>query len=290
MVKSTNISSTITVIGPRSSGKTTFLAGLAYFPQRKQQEGKQAKFKVIAGSDNNSQKLLKNAKRLILERSSFNPSKENNTYSFTIEIFSRGNEEKIFLQAIDFPGEGLDFIGDPSSKYREYLEERLTAKFNNFLILLADWEPPESDFTLSETIDIFKKIVREKANAEDLKELKLAVVMNKCERGELWPSRLTPKMDIFEQYLPDTIFELRSFLEEFGIPPENLEFFAMSTFGVLDYDDPRPNRKDQLKKSRTATQKGEWDSVLRSPNKWNPYGMLSPIYWLATSKRLPNGV
>ena len=63
------------------------------------------------------------------------------------------------------------------------------------------------------------------------------------------------------------------------IPAKNLRFHAISTFGVLGRNDPRPNRIV------------EWgtdgrNSVLREANRWQPYGIISPLYWLSTGKRM----
>jgi hypothetical protein len=105
-----------------------------------------------------------------------------------------------------------------------------------------------------------------------LADLRLAIAMSKCERGELWPGRLDPEMDIFYEHLPSTTQTLRD-----GIPKKNLRFYALSTFGVLSRNDPRPNRKDEPYNSK--------GSVLRNQNReqWRPYGMMSPLYWLSGS-------
>jgi hypothetical protein len=277
--------STITVIGPRSSGKTTYLAGLALFPQSKfQKDGNRTKFDVIADEDNrNSRELQQKAKSILIEGHSLKPTDELIKYSFRIEVTHNGKPTIIFLEATDFPGEGLDTINIPGSKYRGILEAQLSDQFNSFLILLSHWTPPESDNKLTVMIQTFKEIVKTKVNPDDLKSCRLAVVMNKCEQGELWPSRLDPKRDLFDRYLHYTTRELQRFLNDFGISQQNLEFFAMSTFGVIDQRDPRPNRKQELSSSVDPE---DISSVLRFPDKWRPYGMISPIYWLATGERL----
>jgi hypothetical protein len=54
-------------------------------------------------------------------------------------------------------------------------------------------------------------------------------------------------------------------------------------FGVLGNKDPRPNRKEELGKE------GRY-SVLRETDNWSPYGMISPLYWLSTGKRMKENV
>ncbi len=105
-------------------------------------------------------------------------------------------------------------------------------------------------------------------------DLRIAVAMSKCERGELWPGRLDPEIDLFDVHLPKTKATLCR-----KIPPKNLQFYAISTFGVLRRNDPRPNRVDELGREGYL-------SVLREPSHWRPYGMISPLYWLSKGKRM----
>jgi hypothetical protein len=289
--KITEHTGTVTIIGPRSSGKTTYLAGLAYFPQKTQEENKNnPKYEVRVDDSEDAAKLVRDAKNILLNGSSFKPTlldfkqaKERpKSYSFTINI-NYPQKETINLQTTDFPGEGLERITDKTSEYREYLEERLTEKDSSFLILLSNWE---DDNEISETIEVFKNIISFKVAQEDWQNLRFAVAMNKCERGELWPSRIEPERDLFHKYLSHTTTELHQLVKQFGIPNDNLKFFAMSTFGVIKDDDPRPNRKDEIKIARTAANDEVRISTLKEPKIWKPYGMISPLYWLATKKRL----
>ncbi|OYQ65086.1 hypothetical protein B9G53_08835 [Pseudanabaena sp. SR411] len=289
--KVTEHTGTITIIGPRSSGKTTYLAGLAYFPQKSLEENKNnPKYEVRVGDSKDALNLVRDAKNILFNGGGFKPTvldfkeaKERpKSYDFTINI-NHPQKETISLQTTDFPGEGLEKITDKTSEYREYLEERLTEKDSSFLILLSNWE---DDNEISETIQVFKDIISFKVAQEDWQNLRFAVAMNKCERGELWPSRIEPEMDLFHQYLPNTTYELYQLIKQFGIPKENLKFFAMSTFGVIRDDDPRPNRKDEIKIARTASDDEVRVSTLKEPKLWKPYGMISPLYWLATKKRL----
>jgi hypothetical protein len=100
-------------------------------------------------------------------------------------------------------------------------------------------------------------------------DLKIAVAMSKCERGEIWSGRLDPETDLFDVHLPKTKAILRS-----RIASKNLQFFAISTFGVLRRNDPRPNRVD-------VHGTGGRRSTLRKPSNWKPFGMIQPLYWLS---------
>jgi hypothetical protein len=93
--------------------------------------------------------------------------------------------------------------------------------------------------------------------------------MSKCERGEIWPGRIDPETDLFSVHLPQTLHTLKE-----RILPKNLRLYAMSTFGVLGRNNPRPNRIDLLGKEGTA-------SVLREAARWRPYNLIEPLYWLS---------
>jgi hypothetical protein len=112
----------------------------------------------------------------------------------------------------------------------------------------------------------FLKLMDERGRSQDLK---LAIVMSKCERGEIWPGRLDPEIDLFGVHLRETTKTLRE-----KVIPQNLRFFALSTFGVLGKDNPRPNREDRVKKEEPA-------SVIRNPDLWQPYNLIEPLYWLS---------
>lgn len=278
----------ITLIGPRASGKTTYLSALAYFPERHYHKEATAPF-VVMPSNPGAIKLKKDAQTKIKGGSGHKATSEiASDYSFHIAVNCAKPPVSIVLNAVDFPGEGLDYIDRPNSQYRKYLERKLTeqGQDQSFLIMLGDWVPPESDSALSGVFETFAQVIKDSGNPDDMASWRFAVVMNKCERGELWPLRHDPRRDIFQRFLPDTKAALEDFLMTFRIPPSNLEFFAMSTFGVLEHS-PIPNRK---KVSRDSSPDAPDQDILREGQKWRPYGLIEPLYWLATGRRLQRGV
>lgn len=269
----------IRVIGPRSSGKTTYLAALAYQPERARWKKKNWKIQAI---NEDTRKLADKAENIIMEGASLEPTSthvrtiyELPVYSFNIEIkkgFS--SKEKINLAVRDYPGEIFDELelGTSNPLHKEFINECLIKDVVGCLILLTDWTKG-TDRTYSRVLKRFTELMDFHGRANDLR---LAVAMSKCERGELWSGRLDPEIDLFDVHLPQTKEILKA-----KIPAQNLCFYAISTFGVLRRNDPRPNRVD------------EWgtdgrNSVLREANRWQPYGMISPLYWLSTGKRMRN--
>lgn len=268
----------ICVIGPKFSGKTTYLAALAYWENHQIKRRKGKSFQVQPLNDE-SKKLAEKAEDIILQGLNLDETRigdeiqtvdDLDFYSFKIEAKqSFLNQRKtIQLNARDYPGEVFEKIAEPDlsdSIHEEFINECLMKDVVGCLILLTGWEHGTDRFyrrVMSRFIELMDTHNR-------LQDLKLAVAMSKCERGELWPGRIEPEVDLFDVHLPKT----RAILRE-KIPPKNLRFYAISTFGVLRRNDPRPNRIDDFGKSGRA-------SVLRDTAKWRPYNMIEPLYWLS---------
>jgi adenylate kinase family enzyme len=271
----------IHIIGPQASGKTTYLAALAYQPPRARQKNKN--FKVQALNEE-TRELADKAENIILEGASLEPTQKYvktiddlKVYSFIIEIQKKWRKlEKINLAVRDYPGEVFKELESVSTNplHEEFMNECLSKDTQGCLILLTEWKQGTDKFYKR----VFKRLINLMDKQERLYDLRLAVAMSKCERGELWPGRLDPENDLFAIHFPETL----SFLKD-NIPPKNLQFYAISTFGVLGSKNPRPNRKEEL------GTKGRY-AVLRETDSWSPYGMISPLYWLSTGKRMREDV
>jgi len=268
----------IRVIGPRSSGKTTYLAALAYQPNKARADGKARRFNIQPLNDE-TRELADKAENIILEGESLEPTTVIGgidglpDYSFNIEVNSRfGKPEQITLAVRDYPGEIFEELasGLPNRIHEEFIEECLLKDVVGCLILLTEWEWGTDKF-YRRVLQQFTKLMDDYDRRGDLR---LAVAMSKCERGELWPGRLDPEIDLFDVHLRETKATLKD-----NIPPQNLRFYAISTFGVLRHNDPRPNRIDE------SGMNGR-NSVLREASRWQPYGMIAPLYWLSTGKRI----
>lgn len=269
----------ICVIGPRSSGKTTYLATLAYWPDRTRSGRQAAKF-TIQPLNEDAKNLAAKAENIICQGESLEPTYVQvggldalPYYSFKIEINHWfGKPDEMTLAVRDYPGEIFDELESGSSNYlhQEFIEECLRADVSGCLILLTDWKKGIDRF-YSRVLDKFTELMDRYDRGRDLR---LAIAVSKCERGELWPGRLDPEVDLFDVHFPQTKQTLKS-----KINRDNLGFYAISTFGVLGSKDPRPNRVYEIDKKGIK-------SVLREPPSWRPYGIISPLYWLSKGKRM----
>jgi energy-coupling factor transporter ATP-binding protein EcfA2 len=271
----------ICVIGPRGSGKTTYLAALAYFPEQRSASGKKSLFNVQSLTDD-ARTIAEKAESLILEGASLPPTQIGEQikavedlpmYSFKLEVqqFLRKSQD-IFLTVRDYPGEVFDELdgGLINPLHEEFIDECMVKDVSGCLLLLSDWGAG-SDRHYSRVMQRFIEIMD---SHERLADMRVAVAMSKCERGELWSGRLDPETDLFGVHLPKTYKVLRNKITG----ENNLNFYAISTFGVLKRNDPRPNR--------TEVGFGGSQSILREPKRWQPYGMIAPLYWLSTGKQV----
>lgn len=267
-------SGNIVVIGPTAAGKTTYLAALSYFKEHKQ--GK--KLFTVNPQNPATRILAEKAENILkqaadLDRTVIGQEIESVDdlpfYSFgiTAKPYWYSSTETFQLTARDYPGEVFEAIASPSSRkpiHEDFINECFTDVIG-CLIMLTGWEPGTDNF-YNRIMKQFLKLMDERGRSQNLK---LAIVMSKCERGEIWPGRLDPEIDLFAVHLRETTKTLRA-----KVIPQNLRFFALSTFGVLGRDNPRPNREDRMKGEEPA-------SVIRQPNSWQPYNLIEPLYWLS---------
>jgi hypothetical protein len=268
----------ICIIGPRASGKTTYLAGLCHYSEY---AGSRSKY-TVSPIGTESDKLKEKAEDTLLKRLSFDGTgnyvhtvDDLNYYCFKIEV-KRGlfqpRSVPIILNVRDYPGEVFEnilYASKTDSIHEEFINECLMSDVDGCLLLFTEWENSKDDF-YSKLMSRFVKIMDEHRR---LHNYRLAVVMSKCERGEIWPGRIDPETDLFRVYLKKTLNTLKK-----GIPKQNLRFFALSTFGVLGPNDPRPNRVD-------AWGSGGRASTLRESEgkSWKPYNLIEPLCWLNNS-------
>jgi hypothetical protein len=181
-----------------------------------------------------------------------------------------GKKKEIKLEVSDYAGEIFqDLDSNPLPERAKNLIQQC-AKIEKWLLLLNDWEPEADRHSRRRLETLFQELPEAKRNS-----LRVAVVMSKCERGELWPGRKEPEEDIFAVHLPKTYSILRERL--FSHSPGRLKFFACSSFGVLGQKQPLPNRENIVEGEHGL-------AVLRDPDVWEPYGLITPLVWLDTGR------
>lgn len=280
----------IRLIGGRASGKTTYLATLLYCPHRRKIKNKIPGFSIDYESGSDAERLAKMAEDILKKGTKLAGTARLDVnhipyYEFKIKIpaVNQLPNVNVDFSVRDFAGEIFHDLA-LEHKYHDiqpYLDDLFIA--DKWMIMLTDWQPEQDKKLYKRAFEKLHQEIkdREQINPE-LKNLRIAVVLSKCERGELWPGRLEPDEDIFKVRLPETYEFICS---KFSPKTNRLKFFACSSFGILDDSlenfDPRPNRYIPDDGSSA-----DYSAFLRDPERWKPFGILSPIYWLTTGKTL----
>lgn len=289
----------IRIIGPIASGKTTYLSALFVFNIKGEFSGLE-----IAPVSDDAKRLAAMAKDILGRSDKIrktkildNPDKLAN-YEFIINLSQP--KQEMNLQVRDYPGDIYQDIAtyqqsrpvkkknQPAmdDKLRKYIDH-LFEKTQGWIVLLTDWSPEQGDQTNKSALEYLCDEISIKEEANQSVPQRIAVVMAKCERGEIWTGRIDPGEDLFKIRLPETYkFLTQTVVKTKKISSQRFKFFACSSFGVLNYrTDPRPNRKIDPNDDSGGS---HFYSVLADPDKWQPYGLISPIYWLITGGTLPN--
>jgi GTPase SAR1 family protein len=272
----------MSVIGLKGCGKTTYLVSLLSLEE-------------VSSTGMSKDKLLDLLENCLKQRLPL-PATEIGEFVYRFDIALDRKKEKrwkkpmkIKLSIKDNAGEYMEMINVINSQTNHSAAERQNyrktvdsffeelKKVNRWMIMVSDLRV-DADETLCRVLHETSKCVNENSNLDAIKSLRIAVVMSKCERGELWSGRIDPESDLFKIRLPETYKFIKHNL---SVP---MEFFACSAMGVLGSRDPRPNRIYVGDESKSL----EYRARLRDTNQWKPYGVLEPIYWLSTGEKLHN--
>lgn len=209
----------ILILGPRGVGKTTYLATLAAFPHKELFPGLEI---TPIGPD--AEKLVGMAEDILKKGARLPPTRELKRYRLEIKLPS---SQKIELVAVDYAGEIFEDIAlaHKWTEIQAYVENLF--RVQGWLVMLTDWQS-EQDTRLYKPVlsKLWQELTAHEKNTPEIKLLRIAIVMAKCERGEIWPGRLEPDEDLFKARLPETYQLLKG---KFSF--DKLRFFACSSFG-----------------------------------------------------------
>ncbi|MGC9528770.1 MAG: hypothetical protein ACP5D7_24845 [Limnospira sp.] len=281
-VKTLGGESVVRIIGDRASGKTTYLASLAYWPNASPDSPVQ----TVSPVGEDSEKLVEQARNILEQGLIFEGTNlldidavKDYTLSITLkDHFSwwrgSGNMVQINISCKDYSGEFFSDLlhksGDPMLD--DYIDDCCLA---TGLMVLVDGTAHRKDKEYSMGME---KLLVELDRAElNNQHRRIAFVLGKCEQSELWVNRHEPKK-LANMRFPKLSAQLESYSKLNGV---GVEYFTTSAFGILGKQYPEPNSQ-RLKRSREGT-----TSVIKKPKRWRPFGLVAPIYWLCTGKRHP---
>ncbi|MGK7896051.1 MAG: hypothetical protein AB4372_21175 [Xenococcus sp. (in: cyanobacteria)] len=286
----------IYIIGPRASGKTTFLGALLSIATKSQNKNHEKVNVVTKGATSQLEYQVKDSwkNKKPLAPTTFDDSLQN--YEFSIKINSQYKPTEFQFKVKDYAGEFFQELIriDLARQIKPYLKDCLT-NANGWIVLLPDFclQDEGNEFNIVDNVDDFYKSVfrqllsnypqddvffeRDEVTKiqDNLRKIRIAFVMSKCERGELWTRRWEPERDLFQVHLNNT----RNFIRNnISLSKNQIGFFALSSFGVFSKSDPRPNRLN----SGINLQDG---AMIEKTGEWRPFGLVNPLYWIATGKR-----
>lgn len=281
----------IRVIGDRASGKTTYMTALAYWPNANPKSPVQS---VTATEDSDSKDLIRYARNVLEKGLDLEPSELmdnlDDVKDYGLDILLKDQYScnptqlgsppiRLNLKCKDYAGEFFaDLIyktTDPhlknyDPKLKDYLEDCISA---TGILLLFDGTSHRLDKKYAQGLEIFLQQLK---GGQSPLEQRIAFVINKCELHRLWGSRHEPKT-LADNRFPYTMETLEKWANG---QSKRADYFTVSAFGVLDENGhPEPNTVT-LAKGREGTR-----AIIRESENWRPFGLVSPIYWLCTSKR-----
>ncbi len=270
-------SGAINIIGPRYAGKTTYLASLAYLSEISPQKP----IKAIEPINNDAQELRQDANNILKQGSLLAPTKTTDHYKrnyffgitisayFGPELFNsllKDGEEKFTLCCKDYAGELFQSL--PSNPDEGFLDDCLVA--TGLLVLIDGTSLSQQDNEYFDSLNVLRKELSSRLNSTE--EYRIAIVLSKADQHRLWNSLKNLK-DFFAINFPRT----HDLLEEWNQESKfSISYFACSAYGMI-------GDSFQL----NAESISDYVFILRSASSWKPFGLINPIYWLATGKIHP---
>jgi hypothetical protein len=276
---------TLRLVGDRSSGKTAYMASLAYWPNADPDSPVQN----VSPVGEEATQLVSQAQNILEQGLELEPTDlsaspdEVKDYTLSITLkdqFSWKNPTaswknqllKLNMSCKDYAGEFFADLVNKSgdSQLEAYLEDCLQA---TGILLLLDGTAHRKDSQYATGINQFLT----QLDQTDIggMQRRVAVVINKCEQSELWINRHKPR-ELAQKRFPLVFQKLESWSQMGG---GTVDCFTTSAFGMLGSRFPEPNAK-KLKRDRGGT-----SSVIKKPRQWRPFGLVAPIYWLCTGVR-----
>lgn len=269
----------IRVIGARRSGKTTFLAALAYWPNAKPD----SPIESVSPFDDETAKLISMAQDLLENGLPFagNYLAEDPNdlpfYTLLIEMkpaFQLAGNIRFQVSCRDYPGELMEELRNGSTSsavLRNYLDDCADA---SGILLLIDGTSKE-DRKYSQALDKLKAElnIRLTGQGKNLNTYRIALVFSKAEQASIWVHRHDIQKFINLKF-PRTQGSLEKWRKEWGC---SVNFFFCSAFGMKGKP-PKPNVRVEVKDT------GATCGVIDRTQYWRPFGLVAPIYWLHTGK------
>lgn len=275
----------IRIIGPRASGKTTFMAALVHWPNR---DPEHSPIQSITPADGVDTQRLKDMARDILENSQALPPtrlEEVILYNLTIDLkpdFTLNpiaavirRDVRMSVSATDYSGELFALLRDNPNDpdLQLYLDD---CQYATGLMIIIDGTSTNDRFC-SDALNVLKRelTLRFQHNNIDTRRYRIALVFSKAEQTLVWNFHKQNKVtDFTKQRYRQTRYTLQEWRKQWGC---SVGCFFSSAFGTMD--NPEQANCRVISRSANAT-----FAVIDRPEFWEPFGLIAPIYWLYTGQ------
>jgi hypothetical protein len=270
--------SEIRIIGPRRSGKTTFLAALARWPNAR----KDSPIESVDPFDDNTA-ILVNQAQDILENGlqfagNYAPEDPNHLPLYTLLITMKsaffGRSLRFQITCKDHPGEIFEDLRSRNlfeGKIDQYLGD--ITNVSGFLILIDGTSLEDREYAQALTSLKDELNIRLVGQGKNLRDIRIAIAFSKVENAQVWIYRQDIQGFMNRRFFQSTQ-ALARWKKEWGC---SMNYFFCSAFGTIG-SPPEPNTRAIII-DRGATCAG-----IKRPEFWRPLGLVAPIYWLYTGK------
>jgi hypothetical protein len=277
----------IRLVGDRSSGKSTYMAALARWPNASANSPVQH----IMPTNEGGEKLIEQSQNLLeqgltisatdLSQDIANDTARDYGIRITLKdrfsLFNNQTEKKgeinLDINCKDYSGEffsDLIYMGN-DLKLENYLEDCIAA---DGLALLVDGTSHRKDAEYAMGIEkLFALLDKSEL---DKQSRRIAMILTKAEQAELLVNRNQKPQLIAERRFPQLYQKLQS---HNGKGSFRVEYFLSSAFGTIGNQTLEANSKI-IKRDKGGT-----SAVIKNPKLWRPFGLVSPLYWLCTGNR-----
>lgn len=274
----------IRMIGDRKSGKTTFMAALAYWPNGNPEN---SPIQSVEPFDTNTAKLIEMAQDILENGQQLPPTPPNQQplYSLIIQLkpnFLRNPIAAVTLRNIrlqiscrEYAGELLEQLSNNNPDLKNYLDDCASA--SGLLVLIDGTSTSvEKDKKYDKALNNLRNELElrfKKQSNRNKNQYRIAFVFSKAETSEVWIYRNNIKQFIGLKF-PKTQITLKKWLEDWKC---QVAYFSCSAFGTMGKN--KPNYRDIHSDGKGTI------AVIARSEFWEPFGLVEPIYWLHTGKR-----
>jgi hypothetical protein len=259
----------IRVIGPRNSGKTTFLSALADWHD----QGFRKPLKAVQPINEDTFALKKSAEYILRQGLRLEPTTLGWGDPIDNPLCWLLKRNVCFsLSCKDFAGEFVHALKTFSNPDRldSFIDD---CAFSSGLLVMIDAEDSlQLDKEYSQAFSTLQRELKSRIRRGGWKvKYRIAVVFSKADQPIIWRHR--QKMTQFvDTHFPCTQSVFKEWAKDGSCA---VSYFTCSAFGMMG-EPPQPNVIDDFSSGNCG--------YLADPAVWQPFGLTSAIYWLSTGK------